>query len=381
MPNTIASPYMGMPVPVPGVDPGPDWADNYNACLSITDAHNHAPGSGNPISQAGITLVADDTTFDSLNFNTSNAYNLRSVRFTDQVTALGLATDIGCMYEAGGELYYNDSSGNQVQITSGGSVNATSSGISSGTASASFVSSVLVVLRAAATPANIKGASILLGNNVANSKYLTLQPPNAMGADYSLTLPSIPAGTRIMTLDTSGNMAGAYSVDGSTITISSNVIGVPAGGIGTTQLAASSVTSAKVASNIDLPGNLVTENAKAVVVSNTNASASLAVVRIRVTNSAFVATVISGEGATAAASLTDVGKCTITYSSAFADTPTVILTGEGVRDGVGHPTGICVAQVSSNTSSSCVVSTYGESGGVISSASGTFGLIAIGKRA
>src|ERR1041384_2821397 len=108
MADTIPSPNMSMPVPIPGQTPGPDWADDYNACLSIVDQHNHSPGSGTTISQSGITLTAGDTTFDSLNFNTSNAYALRSCRFSNLGSALALGTDLNCTYVAGGEFYFND---------------------------------------------------------------------------------------------------------------------------------------------------------------------------------------------------------------------------------------------------------------------------------
>jgi hypothetical protein len=50
MPNTTTSPFMGMPVPVVGVDPGPDWANDNNSCLSIIDSHNHTTGNGAPLS-------------------------------------------------------------------------------------------------------------------------------------------------------------------------------------------------------------------------------------------------------------------------------------------------------------------------------------------
>ena len=71
MPNTLPSPYMGMPVPVPGVDPGPDWAQNIVASLGIADAHDHSTGKGapitgpiigSPISDAAITASTVDST-------------------------------------------------------------------------------------------------------------------------------------------------------------------------------------------------------------------------------------------------------------------------------------------------------------------------------
>ena len=74
------------------------------------------------------------------------------------------------------------------------------------------VSSVLVVNANTNKPANIQAGSILLGNNITSSNYLTLQPPAAMAANYPLTLPSTPVATSFMQLDTSGNMSASVSV-------------------------------------------------------------------------------------------------------------------------------------------------------------------------
>ena len=95
MSDVINSPNMNLPVPIVGQDPGPDWANNYNSCLSVVDGHNHSSGSGVQITQSGINLIAAATTFDSLGFNTSNATDLRSVRFTPQGSPLALGTDVG----------------------------------------------------------------------------------------------------------------------------------------------------------------------------------------------------------------------------------------------------------------------------------------------
>lgn len=370
MSDVILSPNMNMPVPIPGQAPGPDWADDYNACLTITDQHNHSPGSGVPISQDAINLTADPTTFDSLGFNTSNAYSLRSIRFVDQASALGLATDLACIYFAGGEFWANDSSGNQVQLTAGGVVNATSSGISSGTATCSFVASVLVVNRAAATPANVQCASVLLGNNVASSKYLTLQPPNSMAADFSLTLPSIPGATKIMALDTSGNMTGAYTVDNSTITIAANVIGVPAGGITTMEIASATIVGGNVASDIDLPGKSVTADGQNVLVSANPASGNGYLM--------VHGPVASGGGTPSGCGFSSVrnsaGHYTITFDVAYTSIPHIYLT--AAQTVAGRIQDLAVDGTNNGT---IVQVTQMNAGGGF--ADGNFFFMAIGQRA
>lgn len=236
MANTVISPNMNLPVPVVGVDPGPTYATDVNSCLTLIDAHTHAAGSGVPITPAGLNINSD------LTMNNSNLTLVRSVRFTAQVAPLALVTDIGCLYESGVDLYFNDGSGNQVRLTQSGNVAGTSGSIANLTspASASYVSGnqTFVWQSAANTPANMDNGSVTLRNIVANSKGLTLNPPNAMGADYSLTLPSLPASTNIMTLTASGTIGAALNVDNSSLEISSNTLRVKAGGITQADLAA-----------------------------------------------------------------------------------------------------------------------------------------------
>lgn len=228
---------MALPIPIPGVTPGPIWAQDINSSFLIIDQHNHSPGKGVLIQPNGININSDMT------FQSHNATTLRAARFAPQSAPLGLAADIGELYVVGNELYYNDvTGGNQIAITSNGSVNAGAgsiTGLPSGTAGVSYSGGTYTFQSATNTAANVDGESFVLRNSSASSKGLTLNPPAAMGSNFSLTLPSLPASQKIMTLDASGNMSAPYTVDGTTIAISANVIGVPTGGIDNTQLAAS----------------------------------------------------------------------------------------------------------------------------------------------
>jgi microcystin-dependent protein len=213
---------MTLPIPVVGVDPGPDYALNLDACLGIIDSHNHSNGSGVQITPAGMNINAD------LSFGGNNATHLRSVKFSPQSSLLSLASDIGVLYESGVDLYYNDALGNQIRITASGGVNGSPGSITGlvSPASVTYVSGnqTLVFQSAANTPANLDAGFIILRNNSVLSKALSLYPPTAMGANYSLTLPSLPSVTNIMTLDASGNMAAALNVDPTYLQIVSNQI-------------------------------------------------------------------------------------------------------------------------------------------------------------
>lgn len=237
---------MLLPVPVVGVDPGPDYANNINSCMSLIDAHNHASGSGVQITPSGMNINSD------LSLNGNNLILSRSVRFSPQSVALSGASDLGCLYEAGVDLYYNDGSGNQIRITQSGSVagsSGTITGLPSGTASAAYSSGsqTFIFQSATNTAANLDGRSVILRNSSVSSSGLTLSAPTLSG-NYSLTLPAIPGTTSIMALDTSGNITAPYTVDNATLIISSNQLQVNSLGIQTGNIANNAVTRAKLAS-------------------------------------------------------------------------------------------------------------------------------------
>lgn len=317
---------MNLPNPVPTVDPGPDYSYNIQASINGIDQHNHSPGQGIAIQPNGLNISSD------LSFVNNNAIQLRSVRFTSQLAVLSLPADVACLYVVGNELYYNDyTGGNNVQITMNGVVNATSSGISSGTATAAFVAGTLVVKSSSSSFANVDVQSIILSNAGNITNQLTLQAPTLTSSIIE-TLPAIPVSTTsIMQMDTSGNMSAALTVDNSTLDITSNQIEVKALGIAAAQIANSTITGSKiasstitgsnVASNINLPGNQVQENGKNVVVSNTNAAGSLSVIRGIV---AAAGNPAGGEGF--GSSQIGSGVYDITWTTAFADIPSITVT-------------------------------------------------------
>lgn len=243
---------MLMPIPVVGVTSPPEWATNVNQCLGIIDTHNHSAGSGVQITPDGMDINAD------LVFQSNNATGLRSVRFTAQDTPLAAASDLTCAYAVDDDLYFNDGQGNQIQITANGAVAGTPGSIANlvAPASASYVSasSTFVFQSDVNVAANLDGRSIKLRRSVASGAALTLSPPNSLTTNYTITLPALPASTKILSIDSSGNMAASYGVDASTIVISSNNLKVADGGITATQLASNAVTTVKI-----LDANVTTE--------------------------------------------------------------------------------------------------------------------------
>lgn len=240
-----SSPNMAMPIPIPGVTPGPIYAQDLNASLLIVDQHNHSPGQGVLINPNGININSD------LAFQSNNATTLRAARFATQAAPLALAADIGELYVVGNELYYNDvTGGNKIAITNNGSVNAGAgsiTGLPSGTASASYSGGTFTFQSATNTAANIDGRSYILRNSSASSFGLTLNPPLAMGSNIQITLPSLPASQKIVTMDQLGNMAAVYTTDGTTLITNMNLLQIAPGGVGTTELATGAVTAIKMA--------------------------------------------------------------------------------------------------------------------------------------
>lgn len=243
---TTTTPNMNLVLPTPSQQGGPQWAIDINACLTTVDTHDHTPGYGVPLTPASFNINSD------LPLGNNNLTAVRTVRFQSQASQPIGALDIGCIYEnAAGDLQYINAAGTNVPITLGNSIVGTAgsiSGLPSGTASASYnaVASSFVFQSATNVAALVDGRSFILRNSTASSKGLTLSPPAAMASDYGITLPPLPAATNIMIMTSGGAITASYSLDGSTIAVSSNIIGVPAGGITATQLASNAVTTAKI---------------------------------------------------------------------------------------------------------------------------------------
>lgn len=204
--SDVVTPNMSLTLPTVSVTAGPTYATEINTDLQTIDSHDHSSGNGVKITPSGININA------ALAFNSQQATSLGAVVFTTNASPL---TTVGSLYEAGVDLYYTDGSGNQVRITQSGGVAGSPGSITNlaSPATAQYVaaSSKFVWQSAANTAADSDVRNVLLRNSTASSKALTLGPPAAMAADYSLTLPSIPATESFLSVDTSGNFKSVCS--------------------------------------------------------------------------------------------------------------------------------------------------------------------------
>lgn len=307
---------MSLPIPQVGNEAGPQYATDVNSCLTIVDGHNHSPGYGVAVLPSGLNINS------VLTFQNNYATNLLAVRFQPQTIALTGPADLGELYELNNDLFYIDGVGNQVRITQSGAVAGTPGSIANllPPASASYNSGTqtFIFQSAANTPANIDGGSFVFRDITANSHGITMSAPTALAADYNLTLPSaLPGSQKFLSLDAAGNIAASWAVDGTTIQITANTVQIP--------------------SNVNLPGNAVKENGSNVIVSNTNATNSLCIIRGYLGGDGHV---IGGEGF-GTASHPGTGQYTITFTTPFGDAPIVTVTPVGdanILGATGIPT-------------------------------------------
>lgn len=194
-PNVINSPNMGLPVPVPGADIGPIWAQNINNSLGIVDSHNHSAGNGVPIGPSGMNINFD------LPMNDNSLTNVNSVQFFQ-----GVLSSIPTLYTSGVDLIYDDGNGIVIPLTSGGQIAGASGNFSGvgGTVTASYSGGTFAFRSNTNVAGNLDGASVLLRNTSVSSLALTLSPPT-LGSAFSFTLPNLPGiASSLFGLSTSG---------------------------------------------------------------------------------------------------------------------------------------------------------------------------------
>lgn len=118
---TTTTPNMNLVLPDVSITAGPQWATLLNAAYALIDSHDHSSGKGALVTPAGLNISSD------LTFAQNNATNLRTVRLFPNGSFSPVSTDKTCLYANGGELYYIDAAGNNVQLTLNGSVDVSGS--------------------------------------------------------------------------------------------------------------------------------------------------------------------------------------------------------------------------------------------------------------
>jgi len=244
----MSSPNMNLPIPVPTVTDGPQYAIDEVGCFNKIDSHNHTSGQGVPVPVDGIQID------NNLPMNSFGLTSASSVGFQNQLSSPGF----GKIYMSGNDLYWTNGTGAyNVQITTTGSVNSGAgsiTGLPSGTASAAYISgSGTFQFRSATnTAADVDGRSVILRNSTVSSFGMTVAPPSAMSQDYTVTLPVPPAVTSFMSVDSTGAVSAsiptALGIDTGNIANSAITnIKMAANSVDTNQIVNASVTQSKLA--------------------------------------------------------------------------------------------------------------------------------------
>lgn len=213
------TPNLLIPIDIPGStggSPSYQWAVDNETFKTIVDSHSHlgTAGTGLQIVTAALNINAD------LTFGSNNATNLRSLRLTNNGAPLATGSDIGCVYEASGNLYYNNSSGTAIRLTNGTSIDISSAGGVTGMpGTTAAITYSLGLTTFIFTSASTLSASLDAGKvtirqpGSASAKGITLQSPTSLAADYNVIFPAaLPATKAGVALDASGNLSAVTPV-------------------------------------------------------------------------------------------------------------------------------------------------------------------------
>lgn len=117
--NEILDPVMGCTVPTGATPQGVYALDIQSAILQHITLHTHT-GIGNldgyQLGANALNIVSD------LQLNNNNLGTVRSLELINNSSNLSGANDINCVYDVGGNLFFNDSLGNQIQLTENGAI-------------------------------------------------------------------------------------------------------------------------------------------------------------------------------------------------------------------------------------------------------------------
>lgn len=199
------------------------WDVVLDAVFGLIDSHDHTTGKGVPIPSAALKINADVTwAFGGTNYAIVNAKAYDLVPTTTASVA-SYSSALFSNSQDSNNLYYRNSGGTNVQITSGGTLNVSIvGGIGGDYASVSALlsyedSTKRYLLQQQGSPrpwAGLATADIDLYQKAASIvNKVTLKSPNALGASYSLTMPgALPSATSSIVTTSAGQLQYADSV-------------------------------------------------------------------------------------------------------------------------------------------------------------------------
>lgn len=204
----MATPNMNLTLPVVSQTPGPTWASEINADLTIIDGHNHA-GVGALVPVAGLDINSD------LSLATHALTDVTKAVLLNQAA---VATS-NAVYAKAGDLWWTNGGGTPVQITSGGSVYVGGTGNIGGITGSAAVNYDSPTLSFEFIDENGNPASLVGDVFVGSSVTLGTASLTASGAGtYAINLPTaLPvSSTSFLTCTTGGQLAYTSQSNGIT---------------------------------------------------------------------------------------------------------------------------------------------------------------------
>lgn len=109
--SNFITPNMGLTVPVPLSEPGPDFAEEISNDLPILDLHDHTTGKGVKVPVQGLDFNAD------VDINNNYVQNAIAYRMKNNGADLVGTNDKNETYTLNGDLYFKNNNGTSVKIT------------------------------------------------------------------------------------------------------------------------------------------------------------------------------------------------------------------------------------------------------------------------
>lgn len=308
----LTSPNMNLPIPSVGSENGPTYAFDINSCLTLVDGHDHSPGKGIQVNPTGLNINS------ALSFQGNDATNLNNVVFKPQGSAtntlMALSVAPG---PTENDLYFTDSNGNKIQITSGGTLAAVPTTVSGIT----YTAGTFVFEQtpdSLTNPAALDAGSVTIRPNVALTTFgVTLSPPSAIASQYGIVLPLLPAANSFVALDNLGNMTATIPI--SQGLTSSNIA---LQGITAASILNGTLTGTQMQNNINLPGTHAQVGGFSIITSASNLSPAVKIIRGLV---AANGSIIAGD--TSDFTVTHLGAGSYQINFSFSSTPVVVANG------------------------------------------------------
>lgn len=210
----MATTNMGLTTSTPLVTTGPAWANNVESNWDVLDAHDHSSGKGVQITPSGININTN------LEYNSFSAIGLQSTRYNNQSAVLS-SSIVTTVYAKDGNLYFNNGTGNAVQVTNGTSVNVagvggiTGLGGTDAAVTYSDITKVFAFTQDANITASLDVGPVTIRENIAFANGITLQSPSSLAGSYSMTMPAaLPASPALMQLSAAGLVGVSLTTSG-----------------------------------------------------------------------------------------------------------------------------------------------------------------------